>query len=53
MSEQGKTEGEKFNIHWPWVLWCIHLYILGVYGIYQLITCSMWLTIIYGIQIKL
>ncbi|KAK0164231.1 hypothetical protein PV328_002882 [Microctonus aethiopoides] len=53
MSEQGKTEGEKINFHWPWVLWCIYLYILGVYGIYQLITCSMWFTIIYAIMIML
>ncbi|KAF7990882.1 hypothetical protein HCN44_000687 [Aphidius gifuensis] len=41
----------KREFQWPSVLWCLHLYILGIYGLYHLVFVASWLTVLFGLLI--
>ncbi|EDW14557.1 acyl-CoA Delta-9 desaturase [Drosophila mojavensis] len=44
---QGDVEFKKRDASWPLVLWYIHVYILGTYGIYVTFTSALWSTILF------
>lgn len=45
---QGDVEFKKRDASWPLVLWYIHVYILGTYGIYVTFTSALWSTILFS-----
>ncbi|XP_034944315.1 acyl-CoA desaturase [Chelonus insularis] len=51
MSEVEKTPEKDGEIQWHWVLWTIHLYMLGSYGVYTLLANAMWITVFFAIFI--
>lgn len=44
----GDAEYKKREASWPLVLWYIHVYILGGYGIYVTFTTALWSTILFS-----
>lgn len=42
------VELKKRDASWPLVLWYIHVYILGSYGIYVTFTSALWSTILFS-----
>lgn len=48
MSESEQTEKVNGEIQWHWVLWYIHLFILGFYGLYVILFYATWTTLFFG-----
>lgn len=46
--QSGDSIHKKRDAIWPLVLFYIHLNILGVYGIYVLLTSASWATILFS-----
>jgi hypothetical protein len=42
------TENHKRQIHWPTVLYYIHLHAFGLYGLMLLLTEAKWMTVFFS-----
>lgn len=43
-----RVEDYKRDVHWPTVLYYIHLHALGFYGLILLITEAKWMTALFS-----
>lgn len=48
LNQSVDSSHKKRDANWPVVLFYIHLNILGVYGIYVLLTSASWATILFS-----